>query len=150
MQESLSWIWLGVIVFFGFVEAFTFQLVSVWFCVGGIAALLVSLASENFALQLIVFVLVSAVALTLSRPLARRMKPRRLATNADMVLGQEGIVLTAITPGEVGRVKVDGQDWAARCAVPLAEGERCEVEKINGVTLTVIPYKNAQQEETIC
>ena len=117
---------------------------------GGIAALLVSLATQDFVTQLVVFVLVSALALILSRPLAKRMRPRRLATNADMVLGQEGVVLTAITPGEVGRVKVDGQDWAARCAVPLAEGERCEVEKINGVTLTVIPCKTVKEEETIC
>ena len=150
MQEYLSWIWLGVIVFFGLVEAFTVQLVSIWFCAGGVAALLVSFATPSAAVQLVVFVLVSALALLLSRPLARRMRPRRPATNADMVLGQEGVVLRAIAPGEVGRVKVDGQDWAARCTVALEVGARCKVEQINGVTLTVTPCGVTEMEETVC
>ena len=151
MQAYLPWIWLALIVLFGIFEGITVQLVSIWFCVGAFAALLVSFVSPSPVVQLVVFVLVSALALIFSRPLfLRRMKPRRPATNADMVLGQEGVVLTPITEGQVGRVKVDGQDWAARCETPLEAGARCRVERITGVTLTVTPCKTKNEEESVC
>ena len=150
MQEYLPWFWLALIVVFGLIEGFTVQLVSIWFCAGSIAALLTSFFTPSFGVQFLVFALVSILALVFSRPLfARRMKPRRAATNADMVLGQEGVVLRAIAPGEVGRVKVDGQDWAARCTVALEVGARCKVEQINGVTLTVTPCGVTEMEETV-
>lgn len=143
MQAYLPWLWLALTVLFGILEGMTVQLVSIWFCVGGIAALIVSLVTPNFTLQFAAFVVVSALALAISRKVFRsKMRPKKVATNADMVLGKEGIVLKEITPEEPGRVKVDGQDWAARCGVALPAGARCRVEGLSGVTLTVLPIES--------
>ena len=151
MQAYLPWIWLGLIALFGVLEGATLQLVSIWFCVGSFAALAASLLGAEAWLQFVVFAVVSALARVVSRTLFRdRLRPRRVPTNADMVIGKEGVVLRDISPDETGRVKVDGQDWSARCATPLTAGDRCRVESISGVTLTVVPCDSEQKEESVC
>lgn len=140
MTSFYPWLWIVLIVVFGMAEAMTIQLISIWFCVGGIAAFVTSLVTPNIGLQFVVFVGVSAIALALSRVLFKdKLKPRNVATNADMVIGKEAIVLREITPEIGGRVKVDGQDWAARSASALPVGARCKVLSLSGVTLTVEP-----------
>jgi len=140
MTSFYPWLWIVLIVVFGMAEAMTIQLISIWFCVGGIAAFVTSLVTPNIGLQFVVFVGVSAIALALSRVLFKdKLKPRNVATNADMVIGKEAIVLREITPEIGGRVKVDGQDWAARSASLLPVGAHCKVLSLSGVTLTVEP-----------
>lgn len=134
------WFWLVAAALFAVLEAVTTQLVSIWFCAGAAAALLTAYLTPSFQLQLAVFLVVSAIALVVSKALglgSARMK--NTPTNADMVLGQEGTALTEITPLAPGRVRVNGQDWAAQCAQPLAAGQQCRVLSLSGVTLTVAP-----------
>jgi len=148
--EYLPWLWVALIVVFGIAESVTFQLISCWFCVGGLAALAADFFGASFGVQAVVFVIVSAVTLALAQLLFRKkLKPRAVATNANMVLGREGTVLRELVPGEVGRVKIDGQDWSARCDTPLAVGERCTVLSLSGVTLTVSPCGAEKKEETV-
>ena len=140
MTSFYPWLWIVLIVVFGIAEAMTIQLISIWFCIGGIAAFVTSLVTPNIGLQFVVFVGVSAIALALSRVLFKnKLKPRNVATNADMVIGKEAVVLREITPEIGGRVKVDGQDWAARSASALPVGAHCKVLSLSGVTLTVEP-----------
>lgn len=147
MTGMYPWIWLAAVVVFGIAEAATVQLVSIWFVIGAIAALLVSLFANSLAVQLVVFVLVSVLTLLVTRPMvAKKLAAQQVATNADMVLGKEAVALTDIDPLSGGRVKVDGQSWAARAAQPIAAGAKCRIEVIQGVTLTVTPIK----EEVVC
>ena len=151
MAAFYPWFWMVLIVLFAVAEGLTVQLVSIWFCIGGVAGLLTSFLTQNFGVQFVVFVVVSAVSLIISWNLFRdRMRPKSVATNADMVIGREGVVLRAIAPDAGGRVKIDGQDWAAKSDVPLAAGERCKVVSLSGVTLTVTPCVVEKKEETVC
>jgi len=38
-----------------------------------------------------------------------------------------------------GRVRLDGEDWAARCAVGADRGERVRVVEVESLTLVVEP-----------
>ena len=68
-------LWLVAIVLFVAVEASTTALVSVWFAVGAAAAMVVSFFSVSLGLQLLVFAIVSAVALGVMVPsLAKHRK----------------------------------------------------------------------------
>ena len=67
----MVWIWLGAIVLCGVVEALTAGLVSIWFVAGAAAALAATLLGAGTGVQLVVFVVVSAAALVLTRPLVR-------------------------------------------------------------------------------
>ena len=66
-------IWLIVMVLFLVVEGITVGLVSLWFALGALAALLVSLGVDNVWVQIAVFLVVSAAALAALRPMSRRL-----------------------------------------------------------------------------
>ena len=93
-MEQYAWIiWVAAMVVFGIAEAATVNLVSVWFVAGSLAALIVQLLGGSPLLQIAAFLVVSAVLLALLRPFARKfVSPKRTATNADRVLGQEAYV----------------------------------------------------------
>ena len=61
----------------GVTEACTVQLVSVWFAIGSAAACITSLFTDQIYIQVIVFVVVTAIALAVTRPLVKKLKRKR-------------------------------------------------------------------------
>lgn len=132
--------WIVATVVFGVAEAATTALVSVWFMVGAAVALIVSLFTENLIIQFVVFAIVSAIALAIMLPyLAKRRREHQapVTNGAPLTIGKRGIVLKAILPGELGRVRVDGLDWQAKSNAPLQEGTTCCVQDVDGAILIV-------------
>ena len=111
-----AYTWLAVVIIMAIVEGATFNLVSVWFAGGAVAAFIAALCKASFTVQLTLFVVVSAILLACLRPLAcRRFPARKQPTNADRVIGRVGIVTEAIDNIQAtGAVKVDGVEWTAR------------------------------------
>ena len=143
-MEQYAWIiWVAAMVVFGIAEATTVNLVSVWFVAGSLAALIVQLLGGSPLLQIAAFLVVSAVLLALLRPFARKfVSPKRTATNADRVLGQEAYVTEAVDNlRETGAVKLDGKVWTARAmnGENLPVGTLIRVVKLEGVKLYVVP-----------
>lgn len=135
---AASFVWLAVLLVLIVCEAVTFNLVTIWFAAGAAAAMIVSAFSVSPRVQFIVFVVVSVVSLAAIYPFARQLSgARRVRTNADRNIGRRARTLTDITPDEPGRVRLDGVDWQARCAQTLPAGALCEVEGVDGTTLTV-------------
>ena len=101
---------------------------------------------EGFLMKkMLSILLVSALALALTKPLVTRMRARRaVPTNADLNIGRTGCVIAAIAPGRPGRVRLDGVDWSAVCDAPLSEGQACTVLALEGATLTVAPLTAPQ------
>ncbi len=124
-------------------------LVCIWFMLGAVAALLVSLFCPLVWVQMLVFLAVSIGTLVLTRPLAvKKLQAKFQPTNADRVLGQTARVLVDILPGEKGRVRVDGLDWAAESDRLLVAGQSCTVQRIAGATLFVTAVcEDAHTEE---
>ena len=139
-----SIVWLVLLIVFAVGEAVTVGLTSIWFAAGALGALSTSTLTENLLIQIIVFLALSLVTLLLVRPLARKyFIPRRVATNADRILGQEGIVTEDIDNLEAkGQVKVSGTVWSARSQrdeVPIPAGTRVRILRIEGVKVFVAP-----------
>ena len=133
-------VWLILAVVFLIVEGLTVALVSVWFAIGAAAAFITSVFTDSMLIQAAVFLAVSCAVLAALRPWAmRRVQPRHVATNAGANVGKTAQVIEAVTPAQGGRVRLDGVDWAARCAVPLEKGELCRVTAVDGATLAVEP-----------
>lgn len=81
--------WLAMIVVAVVTEAATNQLVSIWFVLGGVAALISNLCGAPLYVQWILFVVVSGVALVCTRPLVKKLTSfRRQDTNAGRCVGQ--------------------------------------------------------------
>ena len=141
MNWGFTTLWLALTVVFLAVEAATVTLVSLWFAAGSLAALVVCLIGGPLWLQILVCLAVSAAALALLRPLARKyLKPKLTATNVDSIIGSQGYVTSAIDNlTATGQVKLGGMYWSARSTsgAPLAEGTLVQVDRIEGVKVFV-------------
>lgn len=140
-QTGMYCIWAVAIVVFAVLEGVTVQLVSVWFVIGAIAALIAALCGAGFITQIIFFAAVSLAALILTRPLVKKyIKPKIQSTNADRCIGAEAIVTVRIDNlAATGQVKVKGTHWSARSETgeTIEVGEIVKVNKIEGVKVIV-------------
>ncbi len=140
-MSTMTIIWLVIAVVMGVTEACTVQLVSVWFAIGSAAACITSLFTDQIYIQVIVFVVVTAIALAVTRPLVKKLKRKRPeATNADRYIGRSAVVVEAIDNDHAkGLVKVDNEKWTARSAdgQSIEPGDRVVVTAIEGVKLIV-------------
>lgn len=139
----MVYIWLGVLVAAVVLEIATTQIVSIWFAIGALASLIATLAGvEQLWIQIVIFVVVSAIAVIATRPIVKRIVNKKAEpTNADMVIGKTGIVTEKIDNlAPSGMVKAGGQVWTARSADDsvIDENERVIVKEISGVKLIVI------------
>ena len=139
--------WLVALVALAVLEAATVTLVSLWFALGALAALITSFFVNNIWIQFAVFLVVSLATLLVIRPLARRyVTPKQVATNADRAVGAEGIVTQAIDNRSAqGQVTVSGAVWTARSEPEesIPEGTPVRVLRIEGVKLIVTPTKES-------
>ncbi len=141
-----AYIWLGLMVVFLIVEAACpFHLVSIWFAVGALIALLVSLLSGPVWLQITLFLLVSCALLAALWPLVRKfLTPKLEKTNIDSVIGSTGLVTGEIdNVTAVGQVKLGAMVWSARSTSGevIAVGQRVRVDRIEGVKVYVSPVE---------
>ena len=139
MIPSAVWLILLVILVAG--EAITVGLTFIWFAVGAMGGLLTAVLGGEIWLQVVVFLLLSAVTLILVRPAAAKLlTPGISPTNADRVLSQIALVTEEInTIAETGQVKLFGQVWTARSengeVIPVQS--RVRILRIEGVKVFV-------------
>jgi membrane-bound serine protease (ClpP class) len=89
---------------------------------------------------------VSAVLIFLVR-LAVASQRRRSVTGASGMMDGEGLALSAISPGTVGRVATHGEIWRAVATEPIAKGDAVRITAVDGLTLTVRRDPGGSQPE---
>ena len=134
--------WLVAMVVFLVIEALVPGLVSLWFALGALAAVLAAALNAPIWLQLVWFFVVSVAALWLTRPLVKKFINSKVQpTNADAVIGRECLVIEDIDNiRATGRVKVGGMEWTARSEkddVKFSSGAVVTAVAIEGVKLIV-------------
>lgn len=138
----MSW-WAWVLLGFGLlvVEMVTpGGLFALFFGIGAIAvgALVgVGLGGPDW-LQWVLFALLSVFPLAVFR---KRLRGKLAAPGlqADLA-GEVAVALGDIPPGGVGKAELRGTPWEARSvAGPLSRGQRCRVERVEGLTLWLRP-----------
>ena len=139
---NMALVWLGAMLLFLVVEALVPGLVSLWFAIGALAAVLVAALNAPVWLQLLWFFVVSVAALWFTRPLVKKFVNAKVQpTNADAVIGKECLVIEDIDNiHAVGRVRAGGMEWTARSeddSVKFAVGEVVTAVAIEGVKLIV-------------
>ncbi|MDY6314542.1 MAG: NfeD family protein [Clostridia bacterium] len=116
-MNDMFWFWLTVAVIMAVIEGITPALVTIWFMFGALAAMVLSIFEQSFAVQFAVFAGISAVLLIFTRPLVKKLfrKTKTVYTNADRIIGQEGVVTEEINNLEnKGQITVLGQVWSAK------------------------------------
>lgn len=135
--------WLGLMIFFIFVEANTVALMSIWFAAGSLVAAVAAVLGAEIWLQAVLFFAVSAVLLACLRPFVRKfIKPKVVATNVDAIVGSTGYVTAPIDNiAAQGQVKLGAMEWSARSTggEPIPEKTLVKVDRIEGVKVFVTP-----------
>ncbi len=139
--QNMSVVWLVLMVLLFIIEAATAGLTVIWFALGALAALIAALFGAQIWLQVLWFLVVSIATLWFTRPLALKyLNGRSVATNADRVVGMEGVVCEDIDNlAGTGAVKLDGKEWTARSdsGANIPSGSVGKVRRIEGVKLIV-------------
>ena len=132
MDSIEVYVWLILFIVLTAIEMATFQLVTIWFAVGAVAAFITSLFSTSLEIQLIVFLAVSMLLLILVGD---------YATVTARIHNQEGF----------GKAVIRGQEWTAAAEKDdeiIEAGSRVVVTGIRGVKLIVAkiePSRTAQE-----
>jgi len=140
-EMSMTTFWIIAMVVFLVIEAVTVGIVSVWFAIGALFAMVTAMLGANLWVQITVFLVVSAIALYFTRPLVKKFVNNKVEpTNADMLIGKEcRVVETIDNLSGTGAVYVDGKTWTARTVDEeiIPEGQLVKAERIEGVKLIV-------------
>lgn len=140
-EMSMTTFWIIAMVVFLVIEAVTVGIVSIWFAIGALFAMVTAMLGANLWVQIAVFLVVSAVALYFTRPLVKKYVNSKVEpTNADMLIGKEcRVVETIDNLSGTGAVYVDGKTWTARTVDEeiIPEGQLVKAERIEGVKLIV-------------
>ena len=143
MFSSTVVLWSVLTVGFLVLEGCTVAMVSLWFAIGGAAALVLSLLGAAFWLQVAAFLVVSGVLLALLRPMLRKYA-KTTKTNVDSVPGSQGLVTADIdNVTSQGQVKLGAMTWTARSTsgTPIRTGTQVVVDRVEGVKVFVSPVK---------
>lgn len=135
-------VWMVVALACGIVEILT---VGFWFLWLALAAVLVALftwigLTKSLAVQLAVFAGFTVFFTVFTRPLAMKFfKTRDVRSNVDSLIGKQAVVIKAISPREMGQVKIYGEVWTALADLDIAEGTPVIIRSVEGVKVKVEP-----------
>lgn len=133
----MFYFWLTLVIILAIIEALTANLVSIWFVISGLFALITSFIVDEFLIQFAIFVVLGIILMLLTRKTLEERLVKKEKTNLDRVIGMKGVVTEEIIEMKVGEVKVDGKIWSAISDTSLKVGEKVKILKIDGVKLQV-------------
>ncbi|MCI0419106.1 MAG: NfeD family protein [Acidobacteria bacterium] len=139
----LWWIWILLGFFLLLVELLTPG--GLYFLFFGAAAIIVGMLGGLSLIgppwmQWLMFSVLSIVALSLfRRPLMKRLRPATQGKEVDSLVGETALVLEDMAIDAIGKAELRGSAWSARNVGgnPLARGQRCTVERVDGLMLYV-------------
>lgn len=121
MSDVNYWIvlggWIALVLIAVIIELETFDLVSIWFAAGGIAALVFFFLDYDLLWQAGAFAVVSALGLLILKMLGKtdRRNHKTIPTNIDAWRGVEVRVTKDFDQDGLGEVKHEGKIWTAKC-----------------------------------
>ena len=123
------------------IEISTYNLVTIWLAISSLTAgVYAYFFPGQIKTQIFIFLILSVILIILTKPLVKKIKAHTETTNADRLIGCEGVVLEEINQIEgTGQVKVMGQIWSARSenGAVIPKSTLVKIIKIEGVKLIV-------------
>ena len=138
-------IWLVLAGIFFIVEIATTGFLVFWLGIGSLFAMITSFFTENLIIQMVVFITTSTLLIIFTKPVVKKFLIKdedTVVTNVYSIIGKKAIVTKEINPTlGVVQIKVEGQDWSAKCDSYdiIEKGTEVEILDINGVKAVVTP-----------
>jgi len=112
-----------------------------FFGLGGIAVGLLSVfeAAGPIWFQIVLFSIISVFSLWFFREKLLELTRGPSMDRVDTYIGETAVVLDDISANGIGKAEMRGTPWNTRnvSGRPLARGERCKVERVEGLTIFV-------------
>jgi len=112
-----------------------------FFGLGGIAVGLLSVfeAAGPIWFQIVLFSIISVFSLWFFREKLLELTRGPSMDRVDTYIGETAVVLDDISVNGIGKAEMRGTPWNTRnvSGRPLARGERCKVERVEGLTIFV-------------
>lgn len=133
-------LWIAIFLIALCIELSTSQLVSVWFCGGALVSLVLAIIGIPVLYQILVWVLVSAILLILSKfVFKKKLDVADTKTNADSMIGEKILITKDVSKETVGEGKIRDVVWSiiVEDDIIIKEGEFAIVKDIRGNKLVV-------------
>ena len=129
-------IWIAVFAVALIWEIISLGLTSIWFCGGAIVASIAGFMGANYYVQIVLFIVVSAVLLIALRPIAKKkLIVSGAPTNIDRNIGSKVKILETVNPSEgTGLIKIGDVEWRAvsEDGRVISKDSFAEITKIEG------------------
>lgn len=142
LMNNLWLLWLVVAIVCLIVELSSFDFFVTCFAIGALGGMLGALCGLPLWAQGLIWAIVSVLSLWFVRPsLIRRLHStgEERSSNADALVGKQGVVIEAIPAEGHGYVKIDGDEWRSLSAdgQPIEKGTRVRVVSRASLVMTV-------------
>ncbi len=141
----MTYFWIATVILAIVAEAMTTDLIAIWIMPAALISMILALLDVPLWIQIVVFLVLTAVFLLLSKMFLRKYLKKRPTeiTNADALLGQTAIVTERLdNEAQSGAVRVNGLEWSARSiadSVTVEKGTLVVIREISGVKLICEP-----------
>jgi len=153
LLSSADWTQINLIIGWGvlliltiLVEVYSVQLVSIWFSLGAIVALILAVFNVDIWIQFLVFTLVSILSLFGGRYFFKKFlaRDKDLPTNTDRLIGQTIILLSPLDRLNPSSGRMGDVTWtvAVRGEEKFVAGDKCVIDAIEGNNLIVSRKEN--------
>ncbi len=136
LLENMWITWLIAAAGFLVLEALTAGLVCIWFVPGAVITSILSVWVDSIAVQIVVFILLSAAFMFFCRKYFNKSRAEKLDDTANKLIGKTATVQTSSQNGEA-KVLVGDVYWRAVTDCDITEGESVIITAVNGNVLTV-------------
>lgn len=134
----MSIFWFALFILLLIIEFVTVNLVTLWFAVGAVAAMICATFTESIIIQLGVFIFVSLLSILIMKPMVKKFMHSPITpTNSDRFIGKIGEVTKEINANNYGEIKILGTVWTAVADSKITVGTKVKVKEIDGVKLIV-------------
>lgn len=149
-MDFMFWVWIGIIVATALVEFLTLDLTSIWFTVGAIVPMILSIVGGvRWEIQVVVFIVLSIVLILSLRKVTRKflLRNAKEKTNLDSLVGKVYKLIDPINGDDAGAIKVNGVVWSAisKKNENIEKGEKVKIVKIEGNKFIVEKSTEEQQ-----
>ena len=139
-------IWLIAAAVFIVIEVMTQMMWALSLSVGMLVSMVCALLGLDFKWQVVAFAIADVASFVVLLPLLKKRLQKGSAhksrTGMDALLGRNATVTSEIRPGELGRARIDGDNWQVKAPGVkeiIPRGSEVVVTSYNSIILTVEP-----------
>lgn len=134
----MAFIWIGLIITLTLIELLNGNLITIWYVLSSIVALLLSFFINDYLIQFSVFSIIGTILLFCFRDKFLNIVKEKIE---KLFIGKTAVVCEEITKKKLGKVKIGYRKYNAIATKKIKKDKFVNIIGINGYTLIVEEVK---------